>query len=34
MADDLRRAIRRAVYRMNRTELENLYWYLTLEGLV
>jgi hypothetical protein len=34
MADDLRKKIQKALYRMKLEDLENLFWYLTLENLV
>ena len=34
MADDLRKKIQKALYRMKLEDLENLFWYLTVEGHV
>lgn len=34
MANSLRKKIQKALYRMKLEDLENLFWYLTVEGLV
>ena len=34
MADSLRKKIQKAISRMKLEDLENLFWYLTLENLV
>ena len=34
MADNLRKRIQKAISRMKLEDLENLFWYLTVEGLV
>lgn len=34
MADNLRKKIQKAIARMKLEDLENLFWYLTVEGLV
>lgn len=34
MADKLRKRVQKAVARMSIADLENLFWYLTVEGLV
>lgn len=34
MADDMMQRIRKALTRMKAEEVENLFWYMTLEGLI
>jgi hypothetical protein len=34
MADNLRKKIQKAIARMKLADLENLFWYLTVEGLI
>lgn len=34
MADNFRKKIQKAVARMSIADLENLFWYLTVEGLI
>jgi hypothetical protein len=34
MADDMMQKIRKALTRMTTEEVENLFWYMTLEGLI
>lgn len=34
MADNLRKRIQKTISRMKLEDLENLFWYLTVEGLV
>lgn len=34
MADDMKRRIRKSLTRLTEEEVENLFWYMTIEGLV
>lgn len=34
MADNLRKKIQKSIARMKLADLENLFWYLTVEGLI
>ena len=34
MAEEKKRLIRKALYRMSAEDIENVFWYMTVEGLI